>query len=188
MQCQVEKSSLRKKADHAKKIRCTTLTCVLENPKNIANVASVIRNIDCLGCSKILVVDPTNSLQVNAELLNKCSASAHKYVYLKTFSSTLECIEYLNKGNCTSLVTSPHIKGCVNLPLESSNFTKYKKLAVWFGNESKGVTQEAINNSSGCVQIEMAGIVESLNLAVSTGIVLHWIGNQRRMFTKTNNQ
>jgi len=183
----MEKSSLRQKADEAKKHRCTTLVCVLENPKNIINVGAIIRNIDCLGVSKVYVIDPTNSLQnIKPETLNKCSASADKYVYVKTFSSTTECIKCLENSNYTSLVTSPHLKDHTNIPLETGDFTKYKKLAVWFGNESHGVSEEAITSSNGCVQIKMGGIVESLNLAVSSGIVLHTIAHQRRVFSNKN--
>ena len=53
---QVEKSSLRKKADRAKQFRSHTFICVLENPKNIGNLASVMRNVDALGATKLYVV------------------------------------------------------------------------------------------------------------------------------------
>ena len=51
------KSSLRIKADRAKKYRCKNLIVVLENPKTIENVASTLRNIDALGAEKLYVID-----------------------------------------------------------------------------------------------------------------------------------
>ena len=56
------KSSLRKKADIAKTMRCCTLICVLENPKNFENVLAIIRNVDALGIEKLYVVDGFNVL------------------------------------------------------------------------------------------------------------------------------
>lgn len=43
------KTSLRKKADYAKTGRCKNLIAVLEAPRNIENIGTVIRNINVLG-------------------------------------------------------------------------------------------------------------------------------------------
>ncbi len=79
------------------------------------------------------------------------------------------------------MVTSPHLKGRKNIVLHEGKYTKMK-LAVWFGNESKGVSNEAIENSNACINIPMYGIIESLNLGTSTGIVMYEITKQRREF------
>lgn len=39
---------------------------------------------------------------------------------------------------------------------------------MWFGNESKGVSEEAVETADVCIRIPMRGIVESLNLGTST--------------------
>ena len=70
-----------------------------------------------------------------------------------------------------------------NLLLEEGIYT-HPKLAVWFGNETKGISQEAIDNSEFCIQMTMGGIVESMNLSVSTGIILYNIASQRRKYLK----
>jgi tRNA (guanosine-2'-O-)-methyltransferase len=79
-------------------------------------------------------------------------------------------------------VTSPHTKGRKNVVLHEADYTKYKKLAVWFGNEGVGVSRLALENSELCVNIPMFGIIESLNLGTSSGIVLYEITKQRRAF------
>ena len=84
------------------------------------------------------------------------------------------------------MVTSPHIKGRTNVILHEGNYTQ-KKLAVWFGKESIGISDLAVERSAACVNIEMFGIVESLNLATSTGIVMYEIAKQRRAFEKQRN-
>lgn len=62
------------------------------------------------------------------------------------------------------------------------NYTGFKKLAVWFGNEGIGISSQALEHSVLCVNIPMFGIIESLNLGSASGIVLYEITKQRRTF------
>jgi tRNA (guanosine-2'-O-)-methyltransferase len=181
------KSNLRIKADNAKKFRCKNLIAVLENPKTIENIGSTVRNVDALGVEKLYVVDghkllPGNwQTMRNRHSLNKISASAIKWSYVRTFPTTESCLQHLQNKGFVSLVTSPHMKGKENVVLEEGKYT-HKKLAIWFGNESQGVSELAINASEFCINIPMAGIIESLNLGTSTGIVLYEATKQRRAF------
>jgi tRNA (guanosine-2'-O-)-methyltransferase len=181
------KSSLRIKAEKAKKIRCKTLTCVLENPKNIGNVAAVIRNIDALGIGKLYIIDGFKIIKDEWEKTRKdkrlkvISSSACKWTFIKRFDTVEECFEHLSKKNTTSYCTSPHIQGKFNTPLFKGYYNQ-KNLAIWFGNESKGLSEEAIKGCKCCVKIEMGGIVESMNLACCTGIVMWYVAQKRRNF------
>ena len=49
---------------------------------------------------------------------------------------------------------------------------KSKKYAIVMGNEVKGVQQEVINHSDGCIEIPQYGTKHSLNVSVTTGIVI----------------
>jgi len=186
------KTSLRIKADNAKKHRCKNLIVVLENPKTIENVGSTLRNVDALGAEKLYVVDGYKLLpddwqsMRDRKSLNKISASAIKWAYVHPFPTVEECINHLKKNDFISVVTSPHIKGKTNVILEDGKYTQ-KRLAVWFGNESHGISQTAIDNSEFCINIPMSGIIESLNLGTSTGIVLYEITKQRKTYTKRKN-
>lgn len=183
------KSSLRTRADKIKEFRCKNLIVVLEDPKDPSNIGTVIRNVNALGVEKIYIVDSRNLLAKDwAEIkeqksLLASSVSAVKWTFVKKFKSTAECILHLEKNKFTSVVTSPHIKGKTNFILHEGNYTQ-KKLAVWFGKESIGISDLAVKHSEACISIEMFGIVESLNLATSTGIVLYEITKQRRAFEK----
>ena len=83
------------------------------------------------------------------------------------------------------MVTSPHQKGRNNVILHEGNYTQIR-LAVWFGNESRGISDLALNESEACIHIEMCGMIESLNLATSAGIVLYEITKQRRDYQKNH--
>ena len=180
-------NGLRARARQAKVGRCKNLIAVLENPSDPKNIGTVIRNINALGVEKLYIIDthhvvPTDweQMRVNKSLL-KSSVSAVKWTFVKKFKTTEECFDHLEKNGYVSIVTSPHIKGKTNVVLQDGDFTQ-KKLAVWFGNEARGISDAAVERSVACVNIEMYGIIESLNLATSTGIVLYEITKQRRKF------
>ncbi len=178
--------SIREKIREIKHLRNRYFVCVLENPSDIVNIASAIRNISAFGVEKLYVVGATNILHDfessrNNKRLSNISVGANKWVFVKHFDTTSECISHLRKNLYTIAVTSSHKKGKENIDLYEGTYTQ-KRLAVWFGNESKGISEEAINNADICIQIPMGGVVESLNLGTSTGIILSYIGYQRLKF------
>lgn len=185
----IEKSSLRQRADSIKEFRCKNLIAVLEEPNDYKNIGRTIRNINALGVEKLYIVDSRNKLPKDwqemreRKSLSKTSVSAVKWTFIKRFESTEECIKHLTKNRFVSVVTSPHLKGQNNVALHEGDFTQLR-LAVWFGNESRGISQLAIDHSETCINIPMYGIIESLNLATSTGIVLYEVTKQRREFQK----
>ena len=181
------KSDIRKRADAVKPYRCKHLIAVLENPMDMKNIGTVIRNVNALGVEKTYIVDSRKSLPDDwqemreRKLLSKTSVSAIKWSFVKRFDSTEECLEHLEKNRFTSIVTSPHVKGKENLVLYEGDYTQ-SRLAVWFGNESRGISDIAVDRSVFCISIEMFGMIESLNLATTTGIVLYEITKQRREY------
>jgi tRNA (guanosine-2'-O-)-methyltransferase len=182
-----QKSSLRQRVEKVKFGRCKNLIVVLEDPRDLVNTATAIRNVNALGAEKVYVVDPAKKLPDDwlemrgQRELSRVSASAIKWTYVKRFDDTESCLMHLKKKGFTSIVTSPHVKGKKNVDLDTGRFT-HTKLAVWFGNEIEGISDLAIEASELCVNIPMFGIIESLNLGTCTGIVLYEITKQRRAF------
>ena len=56
------RKSVRKRAGEVKPFRCKHLIAVLENPTDVKNIGTVIRNVNALGVEKVYVVDPRRSL------------------------------------------------------------------------------------------------------------------------------
>lgn len=182
------KTTLRIRADKIKGFKCNNLIAVIEYPDDITNIGIIIRNVNALGVEKTYVVtdqkflpDTWEEMRTNSKL-NGLSASAIKWSFVKTFKDTTSCMEHLKKNGFISAVTSPHIKGSKNVVLHEHNYTTYKRLAIWFGNESIGISDEALDKSDFCINIPMYGIIESLNLGTSSGIVFYEITKQRRAF------
>ena len=180
--------SLRKRADAIKDFRCKNLIAVIEDPVDIKNIGTVIRNVNALGVEKAYVVDPRKALPDDwqdmreRKSLSSTSVSAVKWTFVKRFDSTDACLDHLERKGFASVVTSPHVKGKTNVFLHEGDFTQYTKLAVWFGNEKRGISETAIDRSEMCVAIPMFGIIESLNLGTSSGIVLYEVARQRRAY------
>lgn len=184
----IDKKPARKRADDIKDFRCKNLIAVIEEPENPRNIGTVIRNVNALGVEKVYVIDPRHVLSDDwQELrtepkLTKLSVSAVKWTFLKRFNSTEECLAHLEKNRFVSIVTSPHVKGRDNVWLHEGDYTEHAKLAVWFGNEARGISDLAVERSAMCVSIPMFGMIESLNLGTSSGIVLYEVAKQRREY------
>lgn len=183
-----QRKSVRKRADQIREFRCKHLIAVLENPTDIKNIGTVIRNVNALGVEKVYVVDPRRSLPDDWQdmrerrSVSKTSVSAVKWTFVRRFDSTDECFDYLEKKNFKSIVTSPHVKGKHSIYLHEGDYTVHSKLAVWFGSEATGISPLAVERSEMCVSIPMFGMIESLNLGTSSGIVLYEVAKQRREY------
>ena len=179
--------TLRQRADEIKPYRCKNLIAVLENPNDIRNIGTVIRNVNALGVEKTYIVDSRGGLPDDWEemrerkSLNKTSVSAIKWSFVRRFDSTEACLEHLEKKRYVSVATSPHVKGKTNVVLHEGDYTQ-TRLAVWFGNEARGISDLAVEKCEMCVSIPMFGIIESLNLGTTTGIVLYEVTKQRRIY------
>jgi tRNA (guanosine-2'-O-)-methyltransferase len=184
------RSKVRERADEIKPYLCKNLIAVLEDPHDIRNIGTVIRNVNALGVEKAYVVDPRGSLPDDWQdmreksSLSKTSVSAIKWSFVKRFDSTEACLAHLEKNRFVSIVTSPHVKGMKNEVLDEADYTLYTKLAVWFGNEARGISDEAVKRSEMCISIPMYGMIESLNLGTTSGIVLYEVTKQRREYQK----
>ncbi len=185
-----QKPSVRKRANEIKEYRCKNLIAVIEDPSDIINIGTVVRNVNALGVEKVYVVDPRNSLPDNwqdmreRKSLSKTSVSAIKWSFVKRFDTTQACIKHLETNRFVSVVTSPHVKGKKSAILDEADFTEHHKLAVWFGNEARGVSDAAVEHSDLCVSIPMFGMIESLNLGTTSGIVLYEVTKQRREYQR----
>lgn len=76
--------------------------CVLENPKDIMNIAATMRNVSAFGVGKLYVignkeiVHDFETSRSNKRLAN-LSVGANKWVFVKQFDTATDCIEYLRE-------------------------------------------------------------------------------------------
>ncbi len=166
------------------------MIAVIEDPADIKNIGTVIRNVNALGVEKVYVIDPKKRLpddwqqMRDTKALSATSVSAVKWSFVKRFDNTETCLAHLERNRFVSMVTSPHVKGRNNASLDEVDFTADYKLAIWFGNEKRGISELAVQNSILCISIPMFGMIESLNLGTTSGIVLYEATKQRREYQR----
>jgi tRNA G18 (ribose-2'-O)-methylase SpoU len=150
-----------------KNVQKIPLVVVLDNVRSLQNVGSVFRTCDAFLVEKIVLCGIT-STPPNTEI-HKTALGAEFSVEWQYFENTLASIEMLKNQGFT-IVSVEQAKGSTNICDFCAE--KDKKYAVIFGNEVKGVQQQAVSASDFCMEIPQFGTKHSLNVSVAAGIVI----------------
>lgn len=143
------------------------LIVVLDDVRSMYNVGSVFRTGDAFRIEAVCLCGIT-STPPSTEI-HKTALGAEDSVRWKYFPTALEAVESLKtEGYEVYAVEQAH--GSTML----QNFTPIdnKRYAVVLGNEVKGVHQEVIDASDGCLEIPQFGTKHSMNVSVTAGIII----------------
>ena len=141
---------------------------VLEDIHDPHNAAAVWRSADCFGFGKIyLIFDQEKTF--NPKKVGKASSSsANKWLDFEIFHSTTEAYAKLKQDGYKIYATV--------LDKEAKDLNEISfgggKNAIVLGNEHRGLSQVAIEGADQKVYIPMKGMVQSLNLSVTAGILM----------------
>lgn len=143
------------------------LVVVLDDVRSMHNVGSVFRTGDAFRIERVCLCGIT-STPPSAEI-HKTALGAEDSVVWQYYPSALEAVEAL-KAEGYEILSIEQVHGSTML----QDFTPLsgKKYAVVFGNEVKGVRQEVVDASDGCLEIPQFGTKHSLNVSVTAGIVI----------------
>ncbi|MBE0557158.1 MAG: RNA methyltransferase, partial [Proteobacteria bacterium] len=147
------------------------LTIVVEDIHDSHNVSAMLRTCDAAGVFQVQLVYTIDDFP---RIGSKSSASAGKWVETRRFGSIAECYEQLRQEGFSIWAT--HI-GDAAKSLYALDFTS--KTAVVFGNEHRGVSDDAASQADGLVQIPMVGMIQSLNVSVACAVTLFEALRQR---------
>ena len=152
--------------------RQPSLTIVLENVHDPHNVSAVLRSCDAIGIMDVHLV--YHSGQLFPELGEKSSASARKWVLTHKHESIDACFGVLHEQGKRILTTGMSNEA---ISLYSVDFTE--PIAIVFGNEHSGVSDEAIAKADGNMLIPQVGMIQSLNISVACAVTLYEAFRQR---------
>ncbi len=144
------------------------LAVVLDDVRSMHNVGSVFRTADTFRVQEVVLCGITGC-PPHAEL-HKTALGAEDSVEWRHFGTALEAVNEL-KGEGYTVLSVEQVEHSVKLPSFSPE--RGKKYAVVFGNEVKGVHQEVVDASDGCLEIPQLGTKHSLNVSVTAGIVVY---------------
>ena len=143
------------------------LIVVLDDVRSMHNVGSVFRTGDAFRIESVYLCGIT-STPPSAEI-HKTALGAEDSVSWRYFKTALEAVDAL-KAEGYEVYSIEQAHGYTKLQTFSA--LKEKKYAVILGNEVKGVHQEVVNASDGCLEIPQFGTKHSMNVSVTAGIVI----------------
>lgn len=157
----------RKSIEDFKQAEKTPLIIVLDDIRSLHNIGSVFRTADAFLIEKIYLCGIT-ATPPNKEI-HKTALGATETVSWEYAKDVLEVIDNLQKEN-VAVMAIEQVENSISLQeFVPQNGQKY---AFVFGNEVKGVSQQAIKKCEGTIEIPQLGTKHSLNISVSAGIVV----------------
>ena len=163
--------------------RQANLTVILEDIIDQHNISAVLRSCDSVGIGEIYVIasDRLKYCKIRPEKPlqswkgRKISASANKWIQMYLFQSVEECMAVVRAKY--DFIFSTHLsedsKDLFELDLTQS-------VALLFGNERDGLTQEALSHADGNFCIPQVGMIKSLNISVACAVTLYEAYRQRK--------
>jgi tRNA G18 (ribose-2'-O)-methylase SpoU len=153
--------------DAFKALEKTPIIVILDNIRSLNNIGAVFRTSDAFLIEKIylcgICATPPNK-EIHKTALGATASVAWEYV-----EDTLTLVEKLKTENIKILA----IEQAENSTKLNTFFPeKNEKYAIVMGNEVKGVRQEVVNASDVCLEIPQLGTKHSLNISVTTGVVI----------------
>ncbi|HYH97856.1 RNA methyltransferase [Hyalangium sp.] len=149
----------KEKIDRVVEQRTRTFTVVLDRLEDSFNMAAVLRTCEAMGVQEVhVVVNPEAPFLPNSRVAQGCD----KWLDVKLYKTFAECREHL-KGRGFALYASAIREGSTSL--YSLRFDS--KLAIIFGNERYGVSEEVLAGVDGTFWIPMRGFSQSVNISAA---------------------
>ena len=165
--------------DEFKQANKLPLAVILDEVRSLHNIGSVFRTSDAFLVERIYLCGITATPP--HPKMHKTALGAEDTVDWKYVKHTLEAVEELHNEGYTVL-SIEQVEG--STMLDELELEPDKKYAIVMGNEVKGVQQEVIDACDGCIEIPQYGTKHSLNVSVTTGIVLWEFANKLIKFRK----
>lgn len=140
---------------------------ILDNIRSMHNVGSIFRTADGFLMEGMILGGFTPKPPHRD--IHKTALGATETVDWKYYSTTLEAVKEL-KEKGYSIIAVEQVEGSTSL--ESFKVSKEQRIALVFGNEVDGVSEEVLQQCDGAIEIPQLGMKHSLNVSIAAGIVL----------------
>ena len=154
-------------AEEFKKADKLPLVVILDNVRSLHNIGSVFRTSDAFRVECIYLCGIT-ATPPHPEM-HKTALGAEFTVDWKYVNNAVEAVDNLRRDGYVVFSVEQAEN---SIMLEDMRLEQGKRYAVVLGNEVKGVQQEVIDHSDGCIEIPQYGTKHSLNVSVTAGIVI----------------
>lgn len=144
------------------------LIVVLDNVRSMYNIGSVFRTCDAFRVEAVYLCGICQTPPSTE--IHKTALGAEESVSWQYFKTALEAIDELKKA-CYTVLAVEQVEHSTKL--QTFIPEQDRKYAVILGNEVKGVCQEGVDASDGCLEIPQLGTKHSMNVSVTAGIVIY---------------
>lgn len=151
------------------------LTVILENVHDSHNIGAVLRSCDSVGIHEVFVLYTEPQLQKDyLELGKRTTAGTRKWIDVHYYTDIEACFQTVRERY--DFIYATHL-GKSAISLYDLNLTA--RVALLFGNEMLGLTEEAMTFVDGNFIIPQMGMAESLNISVACAVSLYEAYRQR---------
>jgi tRNA (guanosine-2'-O-)-methyltransferase len=171
----------KKKIETVLSKRQNNLTVVLENVFDPHNISAVMRSCDAVGVQEVYVLN--TKIPRHTKWGDRSSSSAHKWLTIHQYTDIEECFHVLR--NRFEKILTTHLSSDA-VSLYETNLTG--KLALVFGNERDGVSEEVRKLADGNFIIPQVGMIRSLNISVACAVSLYEAFRQKQLAGHYNGQ
>ncbi len=142
------------------------IAIVMENVFDPHNISAVMRTCDAVGVQDIYVLN--TKIPQHRKWGAKSSSSAAKWLTVHQYENADECFSSLRK-NYSKILTTHLSSDAVGL----HEIDMTQPIALVFGNEHSGVSDEIRAMADGNFIIPQVGIIQSLNISVACAVTLY---------------
>lgn len=144
-----------------------SIIIILDNVRSMQNVGSIFRTADAFLIQHIYLCGIT-ATPPHRDIL-KTALGATETVSWTYCEKTEEAVQQATE-NGYKIFAVEQVEN--SFSLQNVKWQQGKKVALVFGHEIKGVSQEIVNVCDACIEIPQWGSKHSFNISVSAGIVL----------------
>jgi tRNA (guanosine-2'-O-)-methyltransferase len=149
--------------------RTRYITVVLEDIFQSQNASAVLRTCECFGIQDVHIIENQNKYVINPDVALGSNKWLNIIKYCKGENNTKKAIDTLKLKGYRIVATIP---GKESAPLDDFCIES-GRVALLFGTELNGLSDEIIQLSDEYLNIPMFGFTRSFNISVSAAIILH---------------
>lgn len=164
----------RKSVEEFKQSQKNNLVIVLDNIRSMHNVGSIFRTADAFLCEAVCLCGYTP--QPPHRDIQKTALGATETVDWYYFSATIAAVQQLKEKGYSIFAIE---QAAESISLHNVDAAVYTKLAIVFGNEVQGVSNDVLPYCDGCIEIPQFGMKHSLNVSVAAGITIYKLSEMR---------
>ncbi|ROH97555.1 TrmH family RNA methyltransferase [Chryseobacterium daecheongense] len=137
---------------------------VMEDVYQFRNAAAIVRSVEACGFHKVIAMEEENVFNPNLTV----TKGAETWVEVEKMPKNIDSLRTIKNRGYKILAVSPE-KNAVMLP----DYQITEPIALVFGTELEGVSDEVIEFADETLAIPMYGFTKSFNVSVAAGICMY---------------